>query len=1026
LLKVFVVLAMVILPVLIPINYIGGKGGKEVQGLDRLAWSNVTTKNTDRYWAHLVLAVTLIVTFCYVSYNELRKYVRMRQAYLTSPQHRLKASATTVLVSAIPSRWLTVQKLVELYDAFPGGIRNVWINRDYDALQAKVKERDELAKKLEKAETVLIKICWKKHKQRLEKEAKKNPRAKGEKRKAVEVQEDLAAKPGISSGDPHQIPHQLRESTPTKKMGLDFINPIPIVGGAVTTVGHGVMGGVRRIAGGLDMHRAKGAAVAVEDDAGRQPERPMPQQTHTSHSSHSGKKRGSTLMGPDGEPIVSEERPTVTLATPSTPVAMGTTLATGGLPEEIAKNPKLKKRHLRGRKLTDRQKRGDEDETPLSLPSPTRTVNTLPESTVDGVFKPRKDYPKAYDKKYKGDNWGEPVWKKYISEKRRPTMRLPLVKWLPALPLIGKKVDTIHHCRKELARLNLEIEMDQETPERYPIMNSAFVQFNQQVAAHMACQAVSHHVPQHMAPRHIEVSPNDVVWGNMKMQWWERYVRKGLIMVATGALVIGWAFPVAAIGLISQISYLTDTFSWLRWLGNLPDWVRGLISGVLPPLLLGILMAVLPMILRLFARIQGCHTGMAIERAVQGMYFAFLFIQVFLVVSISSGVTTVVEEISKQPFQAPEILARNLPKASNFFFSYLLLQAFSVSGAALLQLFTLLMKFIVSPILDSTAREKFTRTTNLQEIQWGTFFPVYTNLACIGIVYSVISPLILVFIIITFSLFWMVYRYNLLFVVNFRFDTGGLLFPRAINQLFTGIYVMEICLIGLFFLVRDSQDRVACVPQGIVMIIATAFTVIFQLLLNRDFGPLLTYLPITLEDDAAIRDQEFEKEQNEQRRKHILPEEQPGDDLNKLLQQREQRGLTSQEESEIELQPIENGSEKNSNSPRTDPEGLSSHAHRKPELALFRDIADEIEDLTPEDRDLLVTRAFQHPAIRAKRPVIWIPQDVLGVSEDEIVRTRKFSEKVWISNDYAGLDSKGRVVYGRSPPDFDMRDLVEL
>jgi len=26
---------------------------------------------------------------------------------------------------------------------------------------------------------------------------------------------------------------------------------------------------------------------------------------------------------------------------------------------------------------------------------------------------------------------------------------------------------------------------------------------------------------------------------------------------------------------------------------------------------------------------------------------------------------------------------------------------------------------------------------------WGTFFPVYTNLACIGIVYSVISPLIL-------------------------------------------------------------------------------------------------------------------------------------------------------------------------------------------------------------------------------------------------------------------------------------------
>ena len=119
----------------------------------------------------------------------------------------------------------------------------------------------------------------------------------------------------------------------------------------------------------------------------------------------------------------------------------------------------------------------------------------------------------------------------------------------------------------------------------------------------------------------------------------------------------------------------------------------------------------------------------------------------------------------------------------------------------------------LSPILDKTAREKFTRATTLQEIKWGTFFPVYTNLACIGIVYSVISPLILVFNIMAFSLFWIVYRYNLLFVVNYRFDTGGLLFPRAINQLFTGIYVMEICLVGLFFLVRDAQGTVACAPH---------------------------------------------------------------------------------------------------------------------------------------------------------------------------------------------------------------------
>ena len=129
LLKTFGAVALFILPILLPINYLGGKSGDEVQGMDQFAWTNISSSNTKRYWAHLLLALCIIVVFCYAFYDELRKYIRLRQTYLTSPQHRLKASATTVLVTAIPQRWLTVRELVDLYDVFPGGIRNVWINR---------------------------------------------------------------------------------------------------------------------------------------------------------------------------------------------------------------------------------------------------------------------------------------------------------------------------------------------------------------------------------------------------------------------------------------------------------------------------------------------------------------------------------------------------------------------------------------------------------------------------------------------------------------------------------------------------------------------------------------------------------------------------------------------------------------------------------------------------------------------------------------------------------------------------------
>lgn len=367
----------------------------------------------------------------------------------------------------------------------------------------------------------------------------------------------------------------------------------------------------------------------------------------------------------------------------------------------------------------------------------------------------------------------------------------------------------------------------------------------------------------------------------------------------------------------------------------------------------------------------------------------------------------------------------------------------------------------------------------------------------------------MVFNIITFSLFWLVYRYNTLYVTKFRFDTGGLLYPRAINQLFTGLYVMELCLIGLFFLVRDAAPDgravgTPCKGQAIIMIVVLFCTIIYQILLNRAFGPLFRYLPITLEDDAVIGDLEFAKSQ--QKRWDNI-QNQPGDnDINAELEKRARRSEEEDREIEaFEMQRIQGSNEadqlksgrshgvpaaftrnKGSWANRSrksrgrvgenaeevfhatgdemhdgeeyrkqhssgtvdrkldikeaglwptlrhlrrkgnnDAEAQGSGANATAE-ALFAGLNDEIEDLTPEERDHLVRHAFQHEALRAKRPVIWIPRDEMGVSDDEIFRTQRFSKHIWISNEFTGLDAKCRVVYRKSPPDFSEIDLIEL
>jgi len=117
-----------------------------------------------------------------------------------------------------------------------------------------------------------------------------------------------------------------------------------------------------------------------------------------------------------------------------------------------------------------------------------------------------------------------PLWKRYLKEKDRDHMYIPRqgCTWIPAIPLIGRRVDTIHHCLGELARMNKEIRADLaelaasgEESSKYPRMKSAFIRFNTQSAAYMACQTLLNADPLHSSARHINVSVRELRWSTL-------------------------------------------------------------------------------------------------------------------------------------------------------------------------------------------------------------------------------------------------------------------------------------------------------------------------------------------------------------------------------------------------------------------------------------------------------------------------------------------------------------------------------
>jgi len=94
-----------------------------------------------------------------------------------------------------------------------------------------------------------------------------------------------------------------------------------------------------------------------------------------------------------------------------------------------------------------------------------------------------------------------------------------------------------------------------------------------------------------------------------------------------------------------------------------------------------------------------------------------------------------------------------------------------------------------------------------------------------------------------FSIILVAFQYNLTCVVRPRYRHGGQLYPTALEQLFTGLYVLELCCAGLFLLNRGGNNVFSCIGQAVITIVTLGCTAIFQLFLRQGFRPLLSQKP---------------------------------------------------------------------------------------------------------------------------------------------------------------------------------------
>ena len=199
-----------------------------------------------------------------------------------------------------------------------------------------------------------------------------------------------------------------------------------------------------------------------------------------------------------------------------------------------------------------------------------------------------KNRLKALKKDPKAADQNPSVW---LDDKKRPTHRLKF--------LIGKKVDTINWSRSHLAELIPLVNKEQTSHiEGNGKRNSAvFVEFNSVQAAESAFHGTHTKLPKNFKPRAAGTRPQEIIWKNLNMGESQRKIRTIIAISIICWMIIFWVPITAFIGAVSNINNLTSLAPWLSFINKVPSKILGIITGLLPTILLAVCLILVPIIM---------------------------------------------------------------------------------------------------------------------------------------------------------------------------------------------------------------------------------------------------------------------------------------------------------------------------------------------------------------------------------------------------------------------------------------------
>ena len=181
----------------------------------------------------------------------------------------------------------------------------------------------------------------------------------------------------------------------------------------------------------------------------------------------------------------------------------------------------------------------------------------------------------------------------WLDQKDRPTHRLG------KFGLYGKKVDTIDWSRTHIADSSTKIAKEREThlSGKGKFNSAVFIEFANVQAAQAAYHKTHVKAPKGFVPRATGSTPQEIIWKNLNMGNTQRLIRTLVVSLILLAMIIFWGVIIAFVGLVSNVTFLTQEAPWLKWILKLGP-VTGIITSLLPAVAMAVVMMLVPIIMR--------------------------------------------------------------------------------------------------------------------------------------------------------------------------------------------------------------------------------------------------------------------------------------------------------------------------------------------------------------------------------------------------------------------------------------------